>query len=59
MVKPKIRMTTKELSYKQVIVSINNRSGEVIMKQANFYINNINRCLKDANLKTLAGFVHL
>lgn len=59
MVKPKIRMTTKGPLHKQVIILMNKSNRKVIMKQANFHINNINRHLKDANSKNFANFVCL
>jgi len=59
MVKPKIRITTKELLCKQVIVPMNKSNGKVIMKQANFLIDNINKCLKDTKSKNFANFIYL
>ena len=59
MIKPKIRITTKRPSYKQVVILMNKSNRKVIMKQANFHINNINKHLKYANSKNFANFVCL
>jgi len=58
-VKPKINMTIKGFSRKQIIVLISKSNVEVILNQANFLIININRHLKEANLNTITDFIHL
>jgi len=49
-VKPKINMTTKRPLRKQVIVPMNESNASIIGNNASFYINSINRCLKETNL---------
>ena len=58
-VKPKIKMTTKEPLRKQVIVSMSQDNAKFIRTNVSFHINNINRHLKDANSKILANFIHI
>ena len=50
-------MTTKESSRKQVIIPMSEDNAKTIGSNANFYINTINRFLKDANSNILAGFI--
>jgi len=59
MVKPKIKMTTKRSLRKQVIIPISQNNSNIIGSNANFYINNINRHLKDANSNNSADFIHV
>jgi len=48
-VKPKIKMTTKRPSRKQVIIPMGESNSNIIGSNASFYINTINRHLKEAN----------
>ena len=59
LVKPKINMTTKELSRKQVVISMILKNIEFIVNSANVQIVNINRCLKKAKLKTVADYIQV
>ena len=59
MVKPKIKMTTKRPLRKQVIILINLNNSNIIGSNASFYINDINKHLKDANSNNLADFIHI
>ena len=56
-VKPRINMTTKEPSRKQVIISMSSNSSEVIGNFVNIHIANINKCLKKAKSDTIADFI--
>ena len=57
MVKPKIKMTTKGPSRKQIVILMSKENTNIIRSNPNFHINNINRHLKDANSKILANFI--
>ena len=57
MVKPKIKITTKGPSRKQVIILMNLNNSNIIGSNVSFHINNINRHLKDANSNNLADFI--
>ena len=59
MVKPKIKMTTKGPSRKQVIIPMNLNNFNIIGRNASFHINNINRHLKDTNSNNLADFIYV
>ena len=59
MVKLKIKMTTKRPSRKQVIISITQNNSNIIRSNVSFYINNINKHLKDANSNNLANFIYV
>jgi len=50
-------MTTKGLSKKQMIISININNTKAIISQANKYISNINRLLKGVKSDVLADFI--
>jgi len=49
--KSKINITTKDLSRKQIIISISKNNF------VNFYISNINRCLKEVKSNTITNFI--
>jgi len=55
--KPKLNMTTKEPSRKQVIIPISKNNSNIIVSQANVHISNINRLLKDMKSEVLANFI--
>ena len=57
MVKPKIKMTTKEPSRKYVIVSMSESNSNIIRSNVSFHINTINRYLKEANSNNMADFL--
>jgi len=56
-VKPKIKMTMKGPSRKQVIVLMSKNNAKIIGSNASFHIKFINRCLKETNSNTLADFI--
>jgi len=58
-VKPKINMTIKVPSRKQVIIPISKSSTAIIRRNPNFHINSINRCFKENNSNTSANFIHI
>jgi len=49
--KPKQNMTMKDLSRKQVIVSMNNKNKLKFIELFSIHITNLNRALKTSNLK--------
>ena len=55
--KPRINMTTKDHSRKQVIVPINNDNKTKFIKDSSNYITNINRVLKNIKSETMIYFV--
>jgi len=55
--KPKINITTKSLSRKQIIILINTYNSEIIGNFANNHIANINGYLKKAKLATIAKLI--
>jgi len=50
-------MTTKGLSRKQIIILINSNNISIIISQANKYISNINKLLKNIKSSILADYV--
>jgi len=54
-VKPRIKITMKRLSKKQVIISISKRNANIIRSNTSFHINFINRYFKETNSNTLAS----
>ena len=59
LVKPRINMTTKRPSRKQIIILMSKNNAEVISNHANYHIININKCLKKAKSNTVANFICL
>ena len=55
--KPRINMTTKGHSRKQVIVSMNNDNKTKFIKDSSNHITNINRVLKNIKSETMVDFV--
>ena len=55
--KPKINMTIKGSSRKQIIILISTNNSKAIISQANIYILNINRLLKDVKSEVFADFI--
>ena len=49
----KFNMTTKDLSRKQIIISINTNNSKRVITQTNKHISNINRLLKDMKSNVL------
>ena len=57
--KPKISMTTKNPSYKQVIIPMGNDITKKFIKESNLHITNINHALKAIKSSTIANFIHI
>ena len=55
--KPKINMTTKEQSRREVIILIAKTNAELIINSAHIYISNVNKCLKNSKSDTFADFI--
>jgi len=55
--KPKINIITKSSSRKQIIISIGTNNSERIIAQANSYISNINRLLKDIKSEVFTDYI--
>ena len=51
--KPKLNIMTESLSRKQIIIPMGTNNAERVIAQSNVYVANINRLLKDINLKFL------
>jgi len=58
-VKPKINMTTKGLSRKQVIIPMNNNIAKKFIKNSSSHIANINYALKTIKSNTIANFIRV
>ena len=58
-VKPYIRMTTKSLSRKQIIVLISKINTKNIMVSSANHVTNINRVLKNIKSKVIVGYICL
>ena len=56
--KPKINIMTRELSRKQVIISMAKLNAKLIINSANLHISNINKCLKKIKLDIITDFIH-
>ncbi len=56
--KPRIQITTKGLSRKQIIIPMSNDNILKFMKESSFHIANINQALKNAKLEILVDFIH-
>ena len=57
--KPKINIMTRELSRKQVIISMAKLNAKLIINSANLHISNINKCLKKIKSDIITDFIHL
>ena len=55
--KPYINMTTKGLSRKQVIISMNNDNKAKFMEKSSTHVTNINRALKNIKSKIIVDFI--
>jgi len=58
-VKPKINITTKSPSRKQVIIFMNNNIAKEFIKSSSEHIVNINCALKMIKSNTIADFLHV
>ena len=57
--KPRISITTKGSSCKQVIISMDNNITKEFIKESNSHITNINCALKAIKSSTIADFIHI
>jgi len=57
--KPKINITTKEPSRKQIIIPMAKLNAELIINSANQQITNINKSLKEFKSDITADFIHI
>jgi len=57
--KPKINMTTRGLSRKEVIISIAKSNAELIINLAHTHISNINKYLKNSKSDIVADFIQI
>jgi len=55
--KPHIKMTTRDISCKQIIVSMNKENTNKFMASSSDYIANINRALKNIKSDIMADYV--
>jgi len=55
--RPHIKMTTKGLSKKQIIIPINNNNKKIFMGESSSYISNINRSLRNIKSDMMVDFV--
>ena len=55
--KPKINMMTRELSRREVIISMTKVNTKLIVNSAYIHISNINNCLKNAKSDIIADFI--
>jgi len=57
--KPRLNMTMKRLSRKQIIVPMNSENTKNFMKDTNTHVTNINRALKNIKSDITADFIQL
>ena len=55
--KPRIQMTTKELSRKQIIVPMSNDNISSFMKNSSAHVTNLNRLLRNAKTEVVVDFI--
>ena len=58
MKKPKINMTIRGQSRREVIISMTRANAELIVNSAHIHTTNINKCLKNSNSNIVADFIH-
>ena len=56
--KPKINMTTREQSRREIIIPMAKTNTELIVNSAHIHISNINKCLKNSKSNIFADFIH-
>jgi len=56
--KPKLNITTKEPSMKQVIIPINVANTRNLIKDSSLHMSNINRVLKNIKSEVMANFIY-
>ena len=57
--KPKLNMTTKGSSRKQVIIPMSNKNKAKFIESSNTHITNLNRMLKNIKSEVMADFIHM
>jgi len=57
--KPKINMTMKGQSRREVIIPMTKTNAELIVNSAHIHTSNINKCLKNSKSDTFADFIRL
>ena len=57
--KPKVNMTTRGPSRKEVIIPMVKTNAELIINSAHIHISNVNKCLKNFKLDIVADFIHI
>jgi len=57
--KPRINMTTRKLSRKEVIIPMAKHIAELIVNSAHTHISNINKCLKISKSDIVADFIRI
>jgi len=57
MKKPKINMTTRKQSRREVIIPITKANAELIVNSAHIHVSNVNKCLKNSKSDTFADFI--
>jgi len=55
--KPKINMTTKGQSKREVIIPMAKTDAELIVNSAHIHISNINKCLKNSKSNIFTDFI--
>ena len=55
--KPRINMTTREPSRKEVIILMAKHNAELIINSAHIHIANVNKCLKNSKSDIIADFI--
>ena len=57
MKKPKINMTTKGQSRREIIIPMAKTNAELIINSAHIHISNVNKCLKNSKSNIFADFI--
>jgi len=57
--KPKINMTTKGQSRREVIIPMTKTNAELIINSAHIHTSNVNKCLKNSKSDTFVDFIRL
>ena len=57
--KPKINMTTRGPSRKEVIILMAKNIAELIVNSAHIHITNVNKCLRNSKSDIVADFIHI
>jgi len=55
--KPKINMTTREQSRREVIIPMTRANAELIVNSAHIHTTNVNKCSKNSNSNIVADFI--